>query len=169
MKISIVVAASDNHVIGVNNQLPWHLPADLKIFKTLTMGHPIIMGRKTFESIGRPLPGRDNLVITRNENFQPEGVILLNSLESAMAYCSMKQYDQVFIIGGATIYQQAMELDIVHTIYLTRVHTQVQSGSAFLDPLSPSKWKLESSVHHDRDEKNAFDFTFEVYQHQPAF
>ena len=134
--LSLIVAASRNGVIGAGNKLPWHLPADLKRFKQLTMGHPILMGRKTFESIGKPLPGRTNIVITRQEGFQACGATVAHSLEEALQICEGQE--EVFVIGGAEIYKQALPL--ADRIYLTRVDADFE-GDTFLPALDPARWK----------------------------
>ncbi|MBK7763735.1 MAG: dihydrofolate reductase [Bacteroidetes bacterium] len=162
MEISIIVAVSKNQVIGVNNQLPWHLPADLKYFKNLTLHHPILMGRKTFDSIGRALPKRENIVITRNANFSNEGVMVKNSIDDAIEYCKENNYDEVFIIGGDTIYKQC--LSIATKIYLTKVDIEIPNGNAFFPKLNDIEWELISSVDGELDEKNVLNHTFEVYQ-----
>jgi dihydrofolate reductase len=161
MTLSIIVAVSENHVIGVDNQLPWHLPADLKYFKSLTTGHPIIMGRKTFESIGRPLPNRENIVITRDLNFKHEGLVIKNTIEEAVNYCRHKD-EEIFIIGGDTIYKQM--LPWVNTIYYTKVHTIIENGTAFFPVLNFEEWRMVKSDYFVKDEKNEFDYTFEVYE-----
>lgn len=162
MKISIIVACSSNQVIGVDNQLPWHLPADLAYFKKLTTGHPILMGRKTYESIGRPLPNRKNIVITRNKNFSGESLFVFHSLDEAIQDCRDNHYPEIFIIGGDNIYQQS--LDVSNKIYLTRVHTLITEGTAFFPELDPTTWTKISSEKHVADEKNQFDYDFEVYE-----
>lgn len=158
-QISIVVAASDNRVIGIENKLPWHLPADLKFFKNLTTGHTILMGRKTFESIGKALPNRRNLVITRDRYFVAEGCELFHSLEEAIDACVE---GETFIIGGDSIYQQA--LSISNKIYLTRVHTHIENGQAFFPELDATVWSLISSDFVAKDDRNPFDMHFEVYE-----
>jgi dihydrofolate reductase len=160
MNISIIVAASLNHVIGVKNKLPWRLSADLKYFKQLTTGHTIVMGRKTFDSIGKALPNRENIVVTKNSSFRHEGIIVKHSIDEAFNYC--KNHNDVFIIGGDTIYQQTIAF--ANTIYLTKVHTMIDDGDAFFEELNSNEWSLIKSESHKRDEKNEFDFTFEVYQ-----
>ncbi|MCC7030594.1 MAG: dihydrofolate reductase [Chitinophagaceae bacterium] len=160
MHLSIIVAASLNQVIGINNQLPWHLPADLKYFKKLTTGHTILMGRKTYDSIGRPLPNRENVVVTRSKDFQAEGAVIKYSVEEALQYC--KDKDQVFVIGGEEIFKQMM--DVVHTIYLTVVHTTIANGDAFFSAPDSAFWKKTSSEFHEKDEKNLFDYAFETYE-----
>lgn len=161
MMISIIVAVSENQVIGRDNQLPWHLPADLKYFKTLTTGHTIVMGRNTYDSIGKPLPNRENVVITRNADFNPAGVKVVHSLEDALKYCSLKE-EEVFIIGGDSIYRQA--INFVSKIYLTRVHCMLADGNAFFPRLDASFWGLKSSTFYPKDEKNEYDYSFEVYE-----
>ena len=137
--ISLIVAASRNGVIGANNRLPWHLPADLKRFKQLTMGHPILMGRKTFESIGKPLPGRTNLVITRQKDFQCCGATATHSLEEALLICDRE--DEIFVIGGAEIFRQA--LPFADRIYLTRIERNFE-GDVRLFEIDPAIWKETS-------------------------
>lgn len=158
-QISIVVAASDNQVIGIENKLPWHLPADLKFFKNLTTGHTILMGRKTFESIGKALPNRRNLVITRDRHFTAEGCELFHSMEEAIAACVE---GETFIIGGDSIYKQALSL--CNKIYLTRVHTHIENGQAFFPELDATVWSLISSDFVSKDDRNLFDMHFEVYE-----
>ena len=160
MKLTLIVAASLNNVIGVNNTLPWHLPADLKYFKNLTTGHSIVMGRNTFESIGKPLPNRENIVFTRVKDFTIPGVIVKNTLEQVFEYCKNKQ--EVFVIGGDTIYKQTLAM--ADTIYLTRVHTTIEQGDAFFPELSTDIWTKTDSYFHEKDEKNQFDYTFETWK-----
>ena len=135
MKISFVVAVADNGVIGKNGDLPWSIPQDLKFFKEKTMGHPIIMGRKTFDSIGRVLPGRTNIVVTRNENYTADGAVVVCSLDHAFAVAS-KETDEVMVIGGAEIYNMAM--DVVNCIYLTEVHAKPEGDASFV--FDKSEW-----------------------------
>jgi dihydrofolate reductase len=160
MKVSIIVASSLNDVIGVNNQLPWHLPADLKYFKNLTTGHAIVMGRKTFDSIGRALPNRENIVITRSKKKSNESIIFAHSIEESLDYCN--KFDEVFIIGGDNIYQQT--IGTANLIYRTKVHTIITAGEAFFPILDATIWQLSSSDFHAKDDKNEFDYTFEIYE-----
>jgi dihydrofolate reductase len=160
MHLSFIVAASLNQVIGINNQLPWHLPADLKYFKKLTTGHTIVMGRKTYDSIGKPLPNRENIVITRSKDFKADGVVIKYSVDEALQYC--KDKEQVFVIGGEEIFKQMM--DVVHTIYLTIVHITIENGDAFFSVLEKDEWQLTQSEFHNKDEKNELDYTFETYE-----
>jgi dihydrofolate reductase len=135
--LSIIVAVSKNGVIGVNNTLPWHLPEDLKRFKSLTMGHHIIMGRKTFDSLGRLLPGRTSVVVTRNKHYQVEGAVIATSLEEAIKCC--KEDDEAFLIGGAQMYQ--VGIDYADKLYITEVDINVE-GDAFMPEIDLSKWAL---------------------------
>lgn len=137
--ISLLVAASQNGIIGANNKLPWHLPADLKRFKQLTLGHPIIMGRKTFDSIGKPLPGRTNIVITRQKGTLCCGTTVANSLEEAMLLCENEK--ETFIIGGAEIFKQA--LPFTDRIYLTTIHKDFEGDTRLFD-IDPAAWKETS-------------------------
>lgn len=156
-KLSAIVAMSENRVIGHNNQLPWHLPADLKHFKTLTSGHTIIMGRKTHEAIGRPLPQRTNIVITTNPNYNANGCIVVHSLEEALSHHAHAADTEIFIIGGEQIYRQALQH--VQRLYLTIVHQDI-SGDAFFPALDMPAWQEVSRVTHPADEQHAFAFSF---------
>jgi dihydrofolate reductase len=142
MKISLIVAASQNNVIGLNNQLPWHLPEDLQYFKAVTMGKPILMGRKTYESIGRPLPGRTNIVLTRDANWSAEGVVVVNDLDSARAAsekaCVTAGVDELMIIGGEQIYRKF--LPVADKLYLTKVEAVVE-GDAYFPAIDPDQWQ----------------------------
>jgi dihydrofolate reductase len=160
MHLSFIVAASLNQVIGINNQLPWHLPADLKYFKKLTTGHTVLMGRKTYDSIGRPLPNRENVVVTRSKDFQAEGVVVRHTLQDALEFCANSE--EVFVIGGEEIFKQLM--DKADTIYLTIVHTVIENGDAFFATPDSAFWKKTNSEFHEKDEKNLFDYTFETYE-----
>lgn len=141
MKISLIVAVSRNGVIGIDNQLPWHLPEDLKYFKSVTMGKPIIMGRKTFDSIGRPLPGRTNIVITRDSSWQAEGVEVARTLAQAMTLgqlaCAQADVDEAMVIGGEQIYR--MTLPAADRLYLTEVQAEVE-GDAFFPEFDTKDW-----------------------------
>ncbi len=158
MNLSIIAAMSANRVIGRQNSLPWRLPADLARFKRLTMGHPVIVGRKTFEAIGRPLPGRTMIVLTRRPDYAPEGTLVAHSLEEAIG---MAQSDEVFVIGGEQIYRQA--LPRAHRLYLTLVEAQFE-GDAVFPEFSRSEWQLVSSEQHSADDKNPYPYTFLVYE-----
>lgn len=154
--LTIIAAVSENNALGKDNQLLWHLPEDFKRFKTLTSGHYIIMGRKTFESFPKPLPNRTHLIITRQPNYQaPEGCVVVSSLEKAMELCPANE--EAFVIGGGEIYQQS--LDIVDKIDVTRVHTTIDADT-FFPEIDTNIWKLVFEEFHPKDEKHAFDFTF---------
>ena len=159
MPLSLIVAVSENRVIGHKNKLPWHLPADLKYFKKLTMGHHIIMGRKTFESIGKALPGRTSVVVSRKADFDAEGVVKVNSPERAIAVSQKDQ--ESFVVGGAEIFKIFMPF--ITRIYLTLVHSQFE-GDTFFDLPDPLIWKLVSREDYKADEKNHFDYSFNVYE-----
>ena len=153
-KLALIVAASENNVIGVNDDLPWRLSADLKRFKALTMGHAIVMGRKTFDSIGRLLPGRQTVIITRNPDFKFAGAVVVHSIEDALTACDDQEI--AFLTGGAEIYRLGMPL--VNEIYLTRVHTEIE-GDTFLPEIGWDQFELVSTESFQADEKNEFDFS----------
>ncbi|QKG55868.1 dihydrofolate reductase [Hymenobacter sp. BRD128] len=158
--VSIIVAAAENNVIGRQGQLPWHLPADLQHFKKLTLGHPIVMGRRTFESIGRVLPGRANVVVTGQAAWRaPAGVLLAYSLPEALALAARQPGgEEVCIIGGGEIYREA--LPAADVVYLTEVHTTVPDGDTFFPPLSPTEWREETRERHAPDAKNDLAYSF---------
>jgi len=155
MMVSIVVAIAENRAIGKDNELLWYLPTDLKHFKAITNGHTIIMGRKTFESIKKPLPNRRNIVITRRDDLQIEGAEVVNSLEGALKIAEGD--GEVFIVGGAEIYKMAM--DRTARIYLTTVHQSFE-GDAYFPEIDKNIWEETASEHHQPDEKNKISFTF---------
>ena len=162
MNITLVVAASQNNAIGKDNQLLWHLPADLKFFKTTTMGCPVIMGRKTFQSIGRTLPGRQNIVITRDKNFNSDNqfdILVVGSLDEALVKLHTEK--EVFIIGGGEIYKQA--IDSVDTIYITLVNTVIE-GDVYFPEIDKSRFDLVWEEKHLADDKNKFDYTFQKFE-----
>lgn len=156
MELSLFVAAAENNVIGNNNQLPWYLPTDLARFKALTTGHPVIMGRKTYQSIGKPLPNRHNIIITRDSDFHAPGCTIVDSLQAAMRAAEQDASSEVFVIGGASIYQLAMPL--AQTIYLTRVHVQIP-GDTFFE-FNPADWEITTNQRHTADDKNPYDYSF---------
>lgn len=163
-RLAIIVAAAENGVIGRNNGLPWHLPEDLRYFKRVTMGKPIVMGRKTFESIGRPLPGRSNIVISRNTEFAPPGVRVVASLDEAVAVAGDiahdEDVDEVVVIGGAEVYRLAMAA--AGRLYITEVHASV-AGDVTLPPIHWPDWQELSRERHAASEGNPFDYSFVVY------
>lgn len=159
MLVSIIAAMDRNRLIGNNNQLPWHLPADLAHFKKLTIGKPIIMGRKTFESIGRPLPGRTNIVLTRAETFQAEGVLVANSLRQALEHAAVA--DEAMIIGGSAIYELA--LPRADRLYITYVENSYQ-GDAWFPEIDSAKWEIVAIEQHAADQENLSAMKFVTYQ-----
>lgn len=154
MTTTIVVAISENHAIGKDNQLLWYLPKDLKHFKEITSGHTVIMGRKTYDSVGRPLPNRRNIVITR-QDIAIEGVEVVKSIEAALELC--KDTHEVFVIGGAEIYKQAMHL--TDKIYLTIVHADFEAD-AYFPEIDHGIWQETARQDHEADEKNSIPFSF---------
>ncbi|MCM8811586.1 MAG: dihydrofolate reductase [Candidatus Omnitrophica bacterium] len=164
MTVSIIVAVSQNGVIGANNKLPWHLPADLKRFKQLTLGHPVIMGRKTFESIGKPLPGRTNIVVTSRKDYPCCGALTAPSLQEALRICEEKQENRVFVIGGASIYKQAEPL--ADEILLTLIREQFQGDATF--QWNRNLWREAERSDHPADEKNRFPYSFIRMERIPA-
>jgi len=170
IRIAMIVAAADNDVIGRGNALPWHLPEDLRYFKRTTMGKPIIMGRKTFSSIGKPLPGRSNIVVTRNQDFAAkeglEGLIkTASSIDEAIgigrADAQSAGVEEVFIIGGSQIYEKS--LAAVDRLYLTQVHAVID-GDTFLPAIDWSAWREASRERHHACESNPHDYSFVVYE-----
>ncbi|MDX2418241.1 MAG: type 3 dihydrofolate reductase [Xanthomonadales bacterium] len=155
MKISIIVAMAANGVIGRDNQLPWHLPADLKHFKQTTMGKPILMGRKTWESIGRPLPGRTNIVITRDSAYTAAGCEVVHSIDAAITAAG--EQDEVMVIGGAELYRQV--LPATDTIYLTRIHEAFEGDTRFPE-MRDTEWHQVERVDFEADEKNSHGYSF---------
>lgn len=170
--ISMIVAVAQNQVIGVDNNIPWHLPLDMQYFKRTTMGKPIIMGRKTWESIGcKPLPGRFNIVITQNQDYSVEGGTVVNSIDIAIAEAESwykehkpsSDVKEVMVIGGAQIYEKI--LPITDRLYITEVDTTL-AGDAYFPKFDKQLWHLISREEHKSDERHAFDFSFKVYERE---
>ena len=159
MQISIIAAADEKGAIGFKGNIPWHLPADFKRFKELTIGHPVIVGQRTFESIGKPLPGRTNIVISNIPDYRAEGGLTAHSFEEAVRLAG--EVDEAFVIGGGQIYRLA--LPSARTIYLTRVHGTFE-GDVFFPDINENEWKLISSEPQKKDEKNPIDYTYLVYK-----
>jgi dihydrofolate reductase len=159
MLVTIIAAMSENRIIGRAGSLPWHLPADLKRFKSLTAGHTVIMGRKTFESIGRPLPDRRCIVVTRNADYRAEGVVVVLSLEDALQ--QVADDEEVFIIGGGEIYRHALSL--ADRLELTIVHAEVEGDTRF-PAIDLKDWTLISEEHHEADAQHAYPYTFRRYE-----
>ncbi|MFT7643899.1 MAG: dihydrofolate reductase [Pirellulaceae bacterium] len=157
MIISLIVAKSENNAIGIDGDLPWRISEDLKRFKRVTMGHHLLMGRKTFDSIGRLLPGRTTIILTRQENFSFDGALIARSLDEAIQLAHGD--DEIFIIGGAEIYRQA--LPRVDRIYLTSVNSTVE-GDAFFPDLDDDQWQVAEESEHPADEKNEFSHRYQI-------
>lgn len=157
--ISFIVAMDENRVIGKDNQLPWRLPADLQYFKKRTMGHPIAMGRKTHESIGKLLPGRENIVITRNPQFKGAGCKVFHSLEDFIQYGKNSE-EEIFVIGGAEIFKETFEY--ADRLYITLIHHEF-AGDTYFPEFSIQKWKLRSCEKGIKDEKNPYNYEFLTY------
>ena len=159
MKLCLIVAVSRNGVIGLNNQLPWHLPEDLKYFKSVTMGKPIVMGRKTYDSIGRPLPGRTNIVITRDASWSAPGVEVAQTLETALELgataCDAAGAEEIMVIGGEQIYR--MTLDSAERLYLTQVDAEVE-GDAFFPEIDPKIWNQVSVQVPEKTDTHPYKF-----------
>lgn len=155
--LSLIVAIAKNRVIGLNNTLPWHLPEDLKRFRALTTGHHIIMGRKTYDSLGRLLPGRTTVIVTRNPDYKVEGAIVLHSLEAAIAACG--DDNEAFLIGGAELYKDGLKL--ANKLYITEIHAEYQ-GDAFFPEFDASKWQVCESESHKAE--NGLSFAYFTYQ-----
>lgn len=169
MIISLIAAASTNNVIGKDNKLLWHLPNDMKFFKNTTWGMPVVMGRKTYEALaGEPLPGRTNIIITRNKDWQPgrPGVRVVGSLEEAIGAAEETDAKETFIIGGGEIYAQSMS--IANRIYMTRVHMEVD-GDAFFPAIDERSWKLVSNLDFGADEKHCCAYSFQLWERKNSF
>ncbi len=161
MKLIPIAAVANNNVIGKDNKLLWHMSHDLKRFKELTMGHSIIMGRKTFESIGKPLPGRKTIVVTKQENYDAKGCEIATSLKDAI--CKVKDESEVFVAGGGEIYRQIIGLHQTRRIYLTRIYANFE-GDSFFPEIDSAKWELIEREEHEPDEKNPYPYAFLTYK-----
>jgi dihydrofolate reductase len=164
-RISIIVAMDENGLIGARNGLPWRLPNDLKHFKRTTLGKPVLMGRKTWESLGKPLPERQNLVMSRDTAFHPDGAKIVRTLDGALRLAEADGFEELMVIGGAQVY--ALALPRADTLYLTRVHARFE-GDTWFPAVSWSEWLRESVEPQPADEKNPFPHSFEVWQRLPS-
>jgi len=157
-RLSIIVAMAKNRVIGAGNRIPWHLPGELQMFKRITMGHHIVMGRNTWESIGRLLPGRTSVIVTRRADYVVAGAIVAGSLDSALAACG--DDSEIFVIGGAQLYAAALPL--ARRIYLTTVDAEI-SGDTFMPPFNFAEWHGKSGESHESDAKNPYRYALTIY------
>ena len=161
MTISLIVAAASNNAIGKDGKMPWHLPADMKHFKNITWGLPVVMGRKTFESLGKLLPGRKNIVITRQPGWNAEGVVKVKNIEDALFVAKETDAKEVMVIGGGEIYNSLFEK--ARRIYLTRVEATPEADT-FFPSLRSEEWYLMSQQNHEADVKNAYNYSFQVWE-----
>lgn len=161
MNISLVVAASNNNVIGKDNGLVWNLPDDMKHFKNVTWGMPVVMGRKTFESFKRPLLGRKNIVLSKQKDLKIEGAIVLNTMKDVEFLVKEMDVKELMVIGGGEIYK--MYYPKANKIYMTRVDTVIE-GDTFFPPIDEKEWRLVSSIKNTADERHAYDFTYELWE-----
>lgn len=159
--LSAIVAMAENRVIGANNQLPWYLPADLAHFKSITTGHPIVMGRKTYESIGKPLPNRTNIILTRDPDYQVNDCIVVSSIDDAIATAAADEQQEIFIIGGAEVYKQL--LPRIQRLYITFVYHPFE-GDVYFPELNMQEWREISNEPHPADEKNIYPYRFLVLE-----
>ncbi|MDX7743882.1 type 3 dihydrofolate reductase [Aeromonas veronii] len=161
MKISMIAAMAHDRVIGKDNQMPWHLPADLAHFKRVTLGKPVLMGRKTFESIGRPLPGRRNLVISRNSDYRADGVEVIDSVGAALALLAGSSVEELMVIGGGHLYAEM--LPSADCLYLTQIDLTVEGDTRF-PAFDDGQWQRIACESHPADEKNPHPYSFETWQ-----
>ncbi len=159
--ISLVVAAANNNVIGKDNQLLWKLPSDMKHFKNVTWGMPVVMGRKTFESLGKPLPGRKNIVLSKQNGWEEEGVIVVKKIEDAVFLVQQMDVKEMMVIGGGEIYKALFEK--AKRIYLTRVDGELE-GDTYFPVIDPKAWHLVSQQDHEADEKHAYNYSFQLWE-----
>lgn len=161
MLISFVVAAANNNVIGKDNQLVWSLPNDMKFFKNVTWGMPVVMGRKSYDSLGKPLPGRKNIILTRQSGWHAEGTVAVKTIEDAMFLVKEMDVKEMMVIGGGEIFK--MMWDKARRIYLTRVDAEPE-GDTFLPEIHPHEWKLISKKDHEADEKHKYNYSFQIWE-----
>ncbi len=164
MTISLIAAAAENNAIGKDNQMLWHLPNDLKYFKNITWGMPVLMGRKTFESFGggKPLPGRANIILTYKKNYHPEGTVVVNKLDNALFFVNENDFNELMVIGGGEVYN--MMLPKADKIYLTRVHESFTEADAFFPSIDEKKWQRTSQQNFTADEKHLYAYSFEIWE-----
>lgn len=164
MKISLIAAMSRNRVIGINNDLPWHLPDDMKYFMETTKGHVVIMGRKNYDSLPpkfKPLPNRTNVILTRQDVYEVEDCVVFNDISDAYAFAEERGEEELFVIGGGQIYQMA--IDQADVIYLTEIDAEIENGEVFF-PEMDGEWKETSRIHHPADDRHVYAFDFVKYE-----
>ena len=162
MTISLIVAAANNHAIGKNNQMLWYMPEDFKYFKNQTWGLPVLMGRRTFQALeSKALPGRLNIILSRDKHFEAEGAVVINKLEDALFMAQEHHYNELMVIGGAEIYK--LLLPRANKIYLTRIDASFEDADAFFPELNTKEWEKSASFPHEADEKNPYAYTFETW------
>lgn len=162
MLLSLIVAIAADGAMGINNTLPWHLPADLQFFKRTTMGKPVIMGSRTWASLGRKLPGRLNIVLSSRDPELPEGVLLFKSLSAAIDRVAQEAVEEAFIIGGSKVFEEAVP--VLDRMYITRIQTRVAGADTFFPEVDYSRWHLAWEEHHEPDEKNAYAYTYQRWE-----
>jgi dihydrofolate reductase len=162
VSISLVVAAANNNAIGKNNQLLWHLPNDMKYFKNVTWGMPVVMGRKTFEALGKALPGRKNIVLTKQAGWKAEGVVAVKNFDDALFLVKEMDVKEVMVIGGGEIYRSVF--DKANRIHMTRVKAEFEDADTFFPAIDPTVWKLVSQKNHEADEKHKYGYSFQVWE-----
>ena len=165
MLLSAITAIAQNNVIGKNNQLPWHLPADMRYFKNTTMGHVVIMGRKTYESFTKALPGRTNIVVTRQKGYQPADALVVHSLDEAVNLAKAQGETEAFILGGAQIYAESMPL--LDRLYLTRIYADFEGDTVFPE-FDPKQWEMTAIRPGEPDEKNKYFYAFQTWERKGA-
>tara|TARA_B100001250_G_scaffold39138_1_gene31159 strand:- start:20 stop:538 length:519 start_codon:yes stop_codon:yes gene_type:complete len=166
LKVNLIVAVSENNVIGVENDLPWNLPNDMSYFKKITSGHCVIMGRKNYLSIPkkfRPLPNRKNIILTKDSSFKADQCEIFNSLEKALEYCKSTGEENPFVIGGGELYKYAIEKKMIDIIYLTKIHAKIE-GDTFFPKLNLQNWKTVSRKFNKRDLYHKYDYTFIIFE-----
>ncbi len=161
MKISIIAAIAENGAIGRNNQLLWHIKDDLQLFKRTTLDHVIVMGRKSYESIGRPLPRRTNVVVTRKRDYRPDGVLVFHSLNEVFSHFRKKGEEEIFVIGGGEIYRQS--IDDANEMHISHVHTTVNDADTFFPTVKWEQWRSVVKEDFEKSEGNDFAFTYKKY------
>jgi dihydrofolate reductase len=162
MIISLVVAAANNNAIGKDNKLLWHLPNDMKYFKNVTWGMPVIMGRKTFEALGKPLAGRTNIILTKQNGWTPAGTVTVKSFDDALFLGKEMDVKEMMVIGGGEIYRST--IDKAARIHITRIDAEFEEADTFFPPIDPAKWKLVSQKNYEADAKHKYNYSFQVWE-----